>query len=325
MPKRAHRVAVLAVDGVSAFELSTPCEVFGIDRSDLVDPWYEFRVCGDRAGPIHTASGFDVQAPYTLDDLARADTVVIPAIRNPQIRPSDEVIGAVQHAARRGARMVGICTGAFVLGHAGLLEGRPATTHWMNSELLARTFPSVAVQPDVLYVDDGQVLTSAGTASGIDLCLHIVRHDHGAEVANAVARRMVVPPHRDGGQAQYVPTPVASEVGDDRLMATLDWATEHLDREITVPDLARRAAMSPRTFARRFGAVVGSTPHQWLIRQRVLCAQRLLETTDHPIERIAVECGFGSAAALRMHFGRAVGTTPTRYRRTFAGSSANHR
>ena len=315
-------MAALAVDGVAPFELAVACEVFGIDRPELVDPWYSFQVCVDE-GPVRTSIGFTLDTPHTLRDLARADTVVIPAITNPRVRPSDVVLDAVRAAARRGARMLSVCSGAFILGHAGLLDGRPATTHWMYTDLLAETFPAVDIRPDVLYVDDGQIMTSAGTAAGIDLCLHVVRLDHGAEVANAVARRMVVPPHRDGGQAQYVQTPVAETDVDDGLGATLAWAVAHLDEPVSVEDLARRAAMSPRTFARRFRAVVGATPHQWLTRQRVLLAQRLLETTDQPVERVASACGFGSAAALRMHFGRVVGTTPTRYRATFSSASAS--
>jgi transcriptional regulator GlxA family with amidase domain len=210
-----------------------------------------------------------------------------------------------------------VCSGAFVLAHAGLLDGRRATTHWMYTDRLAHQFPAVNVDPNVLYVDDGQILTSAGTAAGIDLCLHIVRIDHGADVANAVARRMVVPPHRDGGQAQFVPQSVMLESDNDPLAATLDWAVEHLDEPLTVERLSRRALMSPRTFARRFRAGTGTTPLQWLLRQRILHAQRLLETTELPVEVIAERCGFGSATVLRTHFRRIVDTSPLGYRRTF--------
>ncbi len=213
--------------------------------------------------------------------------------------------------------MLSVCSGAFALAHAGLLDGRRATTHWMYTTRLARGFPAVNVDPDVLYVDDGQILTSAGTAAGIDLCLHVVRLDHGAEVANAVARRMVVPPHRDGGQAQFVREPLVTECGNDQLAATLDWAVEHLGEPLTVELLARRALMSPRTFARRFRAATGTTPLQWLLRQRILHAQRLLEATDLPVEVIAERCGFGSATVLRTHFRRIVDTSPLGYRRTF--------
>jgi transcriptional regulator GlxA family with amidase domain len=213
--------------------------------------------------------------------------------------------------------MMSVCTGAFALGHAGLLDGRRATTHWMHADELAHVFPEVDVDPDVLYVDEGQILTSAGTAAGIDLCLHVCRLDHGVKFANAVARRMVVPPHRDGGQAQFVTTPIEVDPGEDPLTVALDWALEHLDEPLTVDRLARRALMSPRTFARRFRAITGTTPLQWLLRQRILEAQRLLETTDVPVELIAQRCGFGSASVLRTHFKRVLDTAPLTYRRTF--------
>jgi AraC family transcriptional activator FtrA len=227
------------------------------------------------------------------------------------------LLDALRAAHRRGARIMSVCTGAFVLAAAGLLDGRPATTHWMYTEELAARFPEVRVDPRVLYVDDGDVLTSAGTAAGIDLCLHVVRLDHGAEVANAVARRMVVPPHRDGGQAQYVESPLASGPGDDPLGGTLGWALEHLDEPLSVADLARRAAISPRSFARHFLRVTGTTPHQWLLSQRLLLAERLLESSDLSVERVASRSGFGSAAALRAHFQRARATSPSAYRRLF--------
>jgi transcriptional regulator GlxA family with amidase domain len=214
-----------------------------------------------------------------------------------------------------------VCSGAFVLAHAGLLDDRRATTHWMYADRLAAAFPRVKVDPDVLYVDEGSVLTSAGTAAGIDLCLHVVRLDHGAAIANAVARRMVVPPHRDGGQAQFVEAAVVDDDGADPLAATLDWALEHLDEPLPVEVLARRALMSPRTFARRFRAATGTTPLQWLLRQRLLRAQQLLETTDLPVDVIAHHCGFGSAAVLRTHFRRALDTNPVSYRRAFRPST----
>ena len=210
-----------------------------------------------------------------------------------------------------------VCTGAFTLAATGLLDGRRATTHWYHTEEFARRFPDVKLDPGVLYVDEGDILTSAGTAAGIDLCLHIVRLDYGAEVANMLARRMVVPPHRDGGQAQFVDGPVTAVAGDDRFAQALEWAEEHLDDPIAVDDLARQAAMSPRTFARRFRAATGTTPHQWLLRQRILLAQRLLETTDLPIDIVAGRCGLGSPANLRTHFQRVVRTSPVAYRRTF--------
>jgi transcriptional regulator GlxA family with amidase domain len=243
---------------------------------------------------------------------------------SPADEPSAELLEAVRTAHARGARILSFCSGAFLLARAGLLDGRRATTHWMFADQLAERFPSVEVEPDVLYVVDGNVMTSAGTAAAIDLCLHVVRSDHGADVANAVARRMVVPPHRDGGQAQFIqaPVPTLAEV-DDPFRVTLDWALEHLDEPLTVEVLARRAAMSPRTFARRFVAITGTTPLQWLLRQRVLHAQRLLETTDQPIEWVASRCGFGTAAGMRIHFQRFVGTSPMAYRRTFQDAQAS--
>jgi transcriptional regulator GlxA family with amidase domain len=310
-------VAALVAHGVAPFELGVACEVFGIDRSELVDPWYRFIVCAAEPGPIRTSIGFTIDTPYGLDDIARADTVVVPAWRDVHHAPPEPILDAVRRAHARGARVVSVCSGAFILGHAGLLDGRRATTHWMYTDELAARFPAAQVDPGVLYVDAGSVLTSAGTAAGIDLCLHIVRTDHGAEVANAVARRMVVPPHRDGGQAQFVQTPVARCAGPDDLTRTLDWATERLGEPLSVETLARRAHMSPRTFARRFRAATGTTPLQWVLQQRVLLAQRLLETSDEPVERIAEVAGFGAPATLRAHFHRAVGTSPLAYRRTF--------
>jgi transcriptional regulator GlxA family with amidase domain len=232
------------------------------------------------------------------------------------------MLDALRRAHARGARLLTVCSGAYALAHAGLLDGLRATTHWMHADDLARQFPEVDVDPNVLYVDTGQIMTSAGTAAGIDLLLHVVRLDHGADVANAVARRMVVPPHRDGGQAQFVEAPVPEDEGIDPMAVTLDWALTHLDRPLTVELLARKALTSPRTFARRFRAVTGTTPLQWLLRQRILHAQRLLETTDLPVEIVAQRCGFGSASVLRTHFKRLLDTSPGAYRRMFRREDA---
>ncbi len=298
------------------FELAVPCEVFGIDRSDVVDPWYRHLVVAGTPGPHISPEGVVIDTPYGLDELATADTVVVPApayVGEPPV----ELVEALRAAHVRGARILSVCTGAFLLAAAGLLDGKRATTHWMYADELARRYPKVKVDPKVLYVDEGDVLTSAGTAAGIDLMLHVVRLDHGADVANAVARRMVVPPHRDGGQAQFVDLPMPSANGDDGLGGVLGWMLEHLDDDLTVEQLARQARMSPRTFARRFRAVTGTTPHQWLLSQRILLAQRLLETTDEPIELVARRSGFGTAAGLRQHFLRTVSASPQAYRRTF--------
>lgn len=320
--RRRHTVAAVISDGVAPFELAVGCEVFGIDRSELVDPWYRFVVCAAEPSPIRSSVGFTIDTPYGLDEVRRADTVIVPAWGAPFREVPADLVDALRTAHRRGARLLSVCTGAFVLAATGLLAGRRATTHWMYTDLLAERHPEIDVDPRVLYVDEGDVMTSAGTAAGIDLCLHVVRLDHGAEVANAVARRMVVPPHRDGGQAQFVEAPVAAAPGDDPLAATLGWMLEHLDRPLSVEHLAKRSHLSPRHFARRFRAVTGSTPHQWLLGQRVLLASRLLETTDDPVELIAQRCGMGTAANLRIHFHRAVGTSPLAYRRTFRQGEA---
>ncbi len=324
-PRRSrhpHTVAVIVSDGVAPFELGVPCEVFGIDRSELADPWYRFLVVAVEPGPVRTSIGFTIETPHGLDALDEADTIVIPAWHDVDVRPSGALLDALRAANARGARIMSVCSGAFVLAEAGLLDGLRATTHWMYTERLAARYPAVKVDADVLYVDEGLILTSAGTAAGIDLCLHVVRLDHGADVVNAIARRMVVPPHRDGGQSQYVNAPVPACAGSDPLIETLDWAVANLDRDLTVDVLARHANMSGRTFARRFRAATGTTPLQWVLRQRILLAQRLLETGDQAVEQVAVACGFGSPATLRTHFHRVLGTSPLAYRRAFRSSVA---
>jgi len=311
-------VAAVVLNGVHPFELGVACEVFGLDRPELSVPWYRFRVCAAEPTPLRTGAGFMLDTPHTLDDLDDVDTLVFTHWRSPDEPVPAPLIEAVQKAHARGARLLSICSGVFVLAAAGLLDGRPATTHWRYTDDLARLYPTIEVRPDVLYVDDGQVMTSAGTAAGIDLCLHVVRLDYGAEIANAVARRMVVAAHRDGGQAQFVERPVLADAGDDALGRATSWALEHLDEPISIEQLAARANMSPRTFARRFRATHGTTPYRWLLLQRLLLARRLLETTDRPVERIAEHAGFGTAAALRVHFRRSVTTSPLAYRRLFA-------
>lgn len=311
-----HTVAVAAFQNVAVFELAVPCEVFGIDRSDMGMPTYRLQVCGIEPGPLRTNAGFLLDARHGLRALERADTVIVPGWHVEEDPPAP-FLAALRRAHSRGARIASLCSGAFVLAAAGLLDGKRATTHWMYAAELARRYPLIDVDPSVLYIDEGQVLTSAGTAAGIDLCLHLVRLDHGAQVANVFARRMVVPPHRDGGQAQYVDLPMAPKPTDDNLGATLEWARRQLDRPLSVEELAVQAHMSPRTFARRFRAVTGTTPLHWLLTQRVMAAQRLLETSELSVEEVARRCGFGSAPSLRLHFGRVVATTPQAYRRTF--------
>jgi transcriptional regulator GlxA family with amidase domain len=312
----AHVMAVAVTDGIPVFELAVPCEVFGIDRSDIAEPWYDFRLCAAAPGPLRTTAGLSVDAPYPLAALLEADTVLVPACGRPtQVNPPEALLEVLREAHARGIRLVSICTGAYLLAAAGLLDGRAATVHWMNAVDFAFRFPAVRLDPAVLYVDDGDILSSAGTGAAIDLCLHVVRLDHGAAAANEVARRMVVPPHREGGQAQFAtPAPARSP---SSLHPVLDWARARLDRPLSVADLAREAHMSPRTFARRFSDELGMSPLRWLVRQRVRLAQELLETTDEPVERIARRTGFGTAANLRQHFGRVTSVSPQTYRHVF--------
>ena len=309
-------VAVLALPNAAPFELGTACEVFGIDRSDTGGPSFDFRVCGPVAGvPMATKAGFSMVVEHGLEATRDVDLVVVPAYGVSPAPVPPEVLSALRDAHARGAWLLSICSGAFALGEAGLLDGRRCTTHWMHAAELARRFPRAEVDPDVLFVEDDRVITGAGTAAGIDACLHLVRRELGAAAATAVARRMVVPPQRDGGQAQYVVTPLPPQA--DTLAPLLDWMLEHLDDELTVPVLAARALMSERTFARRFRAETGATPAAWVARQRVARAQELLERTDAAVDEIARRCGFGTAALLRHHFARTLDTTPLAYRRRF--------
>ena len=318
------RVVALAYDGLCTFEFGCTYEIFGLPRPELDRPWYRFDVCAAEPGPLHAAGGLAVQAPYDLALVERADTVIVPGWRGETEPPPQPLLDALMRVSERGGRLVSICSGVFVLAATGVLDGKRATTHWRYTEALARRYPDIRVDPDVLYVDEGSVLTSAGSAAGLDLCLHIVRRDHGAAVANNVARRLVLAPHRDGGQQQFVATPVACEAGNGRLAALLDWLPGHLDEELTVGDLARRAGMSLRAFQRRFRKTLGTTPGEWLARQRIALARQLAETTDLTMEQIAAQSGFGSVETLRHHFRRLVGTTPGRYRRSFA-QAANGR
>ena len=314
-----RNVAVAVGQNAAPFEIGVVCEVFGFDRSEDGLPVYDFALVAVDPPPLRTTSGFMIDTPYGLERLAEADLIAIPGWDSPSA-PSPQFLQALRDAVDRGARVMSVCTGAFVLAAAGLLDGRRATTHWRHAARLARLYPAVDVDPNVLYIDAGQVLTSAGTAAGIDLSLHIVRQEHGAAVANAIARRMVVPPHRDGGQAQYIETPVAQGAETDDLTPVLGWVQANLDAEVSVDDLAQRANMSVRTFNRRFVAVTGTTPHRWLTAQRLGMAQRLLEETNLDVERVAQQTGFGTAATLRHHFGRRRGTSPHLYRRTFRNS-----
>jgi AraC family transcriptional activator FtrA len=315
MARNVRRVVALAYEGMGTFELGIVSEVFGLRRPELGLEWYDFAVFSLDRRPLLATGGIRVAAPYGLAAARRAGTIVIPGWRLDDPPPAP-LIRTLLRAHDEGARLVSICSGVFVLAATGLLDGRRATTHWKYAEQLAQRFPRIRVEPDRLYADEGSILTSAGSAAGIDLCLHIVRRDYGAEIANAVARRLVMPPHREGGQAQYAPEPVRTE--GDGLAPVLAWAQTHLKHPLDVPELARRAAMSPRTFARQFRLQTGATPHQWLMHQRLLDAQRRLETTSESIERIAEAVGLETAATLRHYFSRALGTTPTAYRRRFS-------
>jgi transcriptional regulator GlxA family with amidase domain len=316
-----RNVAAVVGDRVSAFELGVVGEVFGLDRSDDGLPRYDFALCGVRPGLVPTTAGFEVQVTHGLDRLADADLVAVPSWTDGPVDPPPELVAALHAALDRGARLLTVCSGAFLLAAAGLLDGRRATTHWRYAPTLAARYPAVRVDPGVLYVEDGPVVTSAGTAAAIDACLHLLRTEHGSAVANAVARRMVVSPHRSGGQAQFVEAAVARP-GDDELAALVAWVQQHLTEPLTVEDLAARALMSPRTFARRFRAATGTTPHQWLLDQRMLLAEQLLEQTDLPVDEIAHRCGLGSADTLRHHFGRRRRVSPAGYRRAFRAGAA---
>lgn len=317
-----HRVALPVLDGMPLFEIGVVGEVFGMARPDLLARPYDVRVCSAGAAPVRTRGAAVVLVPQAgLDEVRRAETVVVPALASFDADVPDELLDALREAAGRGARIAAVCSGAFVLALAGLLDGRRATTHWMYAAALAARFPAVAVDPDVLYVVDGPVATSAGTAAGLDLCLELVRHDHGTAVAAEVARRLIIPPHRRGGQAQYVSTPLPA-VPDSALAPLLDWARARLDRALTLGLLARQAGVTTRTMTRRFTAELGLPPLQWLTSERVRRARELLEDTDLAVEQVAAQCGLGTAANLRLHFVRQVGTTPSAYRAAFTGRTS---
>lgn len=312
-------VALVATDGMLHFELSVAHEVFGSAPAAVTVPWYDLSVCGPdtvRFGP------FRLEPDHGLDRLQDADTVIVPGWADVDVAPSAELVQAVRAAHDAGARIVSLCTGAFVLAAAGVLNGHRATTHWAHTGALASRYPDVEVDPDVLYVDNGQVLTSAGKAAALDLCLHLVRLDHGTSIANTVARRLVVSPHRAGGQAQFVTAPVPTQ-DDHSLTALLPWVIERLDQPLTVEDLARQARMSSRHLGRHFHAATGTTPLQWLLTQRIRHAQELLEKTDESIDTIAAATGMGTATTLRRNFSRTLGVPPDTYRRTFRSQTGS--
>jgi transcriptional regulator GlxA family with amidase domain len=312
------RVAVVAFDQVRPFHLSVPCAVFG-ESPDTEPPLFDLRVCAAEAGELRTHAGFGITTRYRLQTLDWADIVVMPSWRNPLETPPAPLLAALRRANARGALVVGLCLGAFVLAAAGLLDGRRATTHWRWASRFAERYPGISVDPNVLYVDEGNILTSAGTAAGIDCCLHVVRRLFGAEAASRIARTLVVPPHRQGGQAQYIEQPILQTARDTPLTRTLDWAARHLDTAHSLDSLAARAAMSRRTFTRHFRQHTGTTVGNWLLTQRLALAQRLLETTSQSVERVAEQAGFGTPLSMRQHFAAAFDTTPSTYRREFQG------
>ncbi len=313
--RRRHRVVVLVCDGLALFEFGIVVEMFGLRRPELGVPWYDMAVASFDPPPLRATGGVQVHTTHSVRVLATADTIVIPSWRDIHETPPHAMLHALRSAHERGARLMSVCSGAFVLAAAGLLDGRRATTHWRYAEVLARRYPTVQVEPSVLYVEDGHIYTSAGSAAGIDLGLHVVRQDYGSAIANQVARRLVVPPHREGGQAQFVL--MAVPPADGSLAPLMEWASARLDQPLGAAALARKGRMSRRTLARRFEAQAGTTPHQWLTHQRVLAAQRLLETSDVSIDRVAELSGFVTAETLRHHFRQRLGTSPAAYRRRF--------
>lgn len=309
-----RKVVLLALPGVAPFEFGVVCEVFGIDRSGTGAPAFDFAIATADPGPVRTSLGYTMDIANDLSIAADADLIAVPAH---EITGIDErYLQVIREAEARGAWVLSVCSGAFALAQSGILRGRRATTHWMHTDRLAAWYPDTTVDADVLFVEDRKVVTSAGTAAGIDAALHIVRKEHGAAATNVIARRMVVPPQRDGGQSQYIDTPI-QECKSDSFAIVADWMLQNLEKDLTVDQLARKALMSSRTFARRFRADMGTTPAAWLNRQRIIRAQQLLETSDMGLEGIAQDTGFGTAAVMRHHFLKVLQTTPTAYRRAF--------
>ncbi|QCP48376.1 helix-turn-helix domain-containing protein [Trinickia violacea] len=315
-----HVVAVVAFDGISPFHLSVPCLVFGEDRSAGGVPPFELRVCAAEPGTLTTTVGFTITAPHGLDAIDDADIVVVPSWRDTGEAPPAALLDALRAAHARGAQLVGLCLGAFVLAEAGLLDGRPATTHWAWADAFARRYPSVKLDPGVLYVDDGNILTSAGTAAGIDCCLHVLRKRCGTQAASYTARRLVVPPHRQGSQAQFIEQPIVADARDGRLAELLDWVRANLREPHTLDSLADRALMSRRTFTRRFRQATGTTVSAWLLATRLSRAQQMLEMTEQSVDAIAEAAGFGSTVSMRQHFADTLKTSPSAYRREFRGA-----
>ena len=314
-----HSIAVVAFDRISPFHLAVPCIVFGEERSGIGVPSFDFRVCAAEPDALATSAGFTIAARHSLDALAGADVIIVPSWRDPDEMPPEALLDALRAAHARGAQVVGLCLGSYVLAAAGLLDGRAATTHWAWADDFARRYPRVRLDPNVLYIDDENITTSAGTAAGLDCCLHVLRKLAGSHAANQVARRLVVPPHRQGSQAQFIDEPVSERPNGEKLAGLLDWLRANLQTEHSLDALAARMAMSRRNFTRRFRETTGATVSTWLVGQRVALAQRLLEGTDLPIDRIAEQSGFRTDATLRQQFAQTLKTSPSAYRRAFRG------
>lgn len=323
VPSTPIKVAVIAFDGMTPFHLSVPCLVFGTGFDAPQARTFDVRVCAAEATPLRTSAGFAIATEYGLEGLEDADIVVMPAWHDDCRDAPAALLDALRRARRRGAKTLGLCLGAFPLAQAGLLDGKTATTHWEAAKELARRYPKVQVNPEVLYVDEGDVLTSAGVAAGLDCCLHLLRQILGAEVANRIARRLLIAPHRQGGQAQFIERPVPVSSSDGRFAEVLGWVTQHLAQPHAIDALAERAAMSRRNFTRHFRQTTGTSFKQWLLNQRMAHAQRLLEASDASIERVAQEAGFGTALSLRQHFRATLRTSPSAYRRQFQAQSSS--
>jgi len=317
-PKSPHLVAAVAYDGLCTFEFGCVVELFALERPEITGPWYRLGVCAARRGPLRAAGGVRLTAPHSLRLLDRADTIIIPGWRGAEAPVPPALLRKLRAAHARGARLCSICSGVFVLAATGLLDGRAATTHWRYADRLRQLFPAIDVRPNELYVDTGRIITSAGSAAGLDMMLHLVRRDHGARTANLVAQRLVIAPHREGGQAQYLPRPLPRN--EHSLLAPLlDWVRSNPAQDHALPALARRAGMSPRTLQRHFRATTGFSPKQWLVRERVALAKEALEATNAPLWKVAESAGFGTEASFRRHFRLVAGTSPHRYRQRFGG------
>jgi len=318
MHKKQHLVVAVAYDNLCTFEFGCTVEVFALHRPEIDKPWYEFAVCSAERKPIRAMGGIQVQARHSLALLDRADTIVIPGWRDADEQPPSSLLKKIRAAYDRGARLCTICSGVFVLAAAGILNGKRVTTHWRYAEKLQQRYPDIQVEANALYIDDGQIWTSAGSAAGLDMFLHLIRRDHNARIANMVAQRLVIPPHRDGGQAQFIPRPVPDD-DQGRLSKLLDWLRAHPAQEHTLQTLARRAAMSIRTLQRKFQESTGMSPHEWLTRERVAIAKELLESSRMSLLKIAEKSGFNSAESFRRHFRLIAETSPSAYRQRFRG------